>query len=424
MRALIWSLVERVFPRLAGALMMLLIARFMSPLVVGLYAWPMFILTFYYSALDGAIRQVVVPSWGSRNAVAFLVKYRFWASTLGALAMILTLGVLLIVFPSHLRGQIFSLAPLILVPFANSFAIMPLGYLQLREKWRPLAVQQVWSAGLSLLASVPAVLITHSLLGAAIQVLLGEALFAVLAQRAALRLGMRSHRDGLELGAHYGREFVHASFFFITGWLQGQADRILVGSISGTSALGSYNFALAIARNPGDAVSASTANVLRVEVSRDREESPQELAHRADKVLVRATLLGVALVLGLFAGIEIVLRPFLGARWATPLDASVIMAASILPTIVAWSLAPILMAVGRLSWGTPIKVIGILMAVPIALAATHSITLAAWFVVLREVVMLVLLMVACRGSAPWRAFTVSLIATIGCLVLALVLNAR
>ncbi|WP_184349375.1 oligosaccharide flippase family protein, partial [Xanthomonas vasicola] len=130
---------------------------------------------------------------------------------------------------------------------------------------------------------------------------------------------MPAHVEALGAGTTLTREFRHSSGFFILGWLQGQADRILLGAIAGTAALGSYNLAMAVARNPGDAGSSSTANVLRVRL--DKADGVDDVRGAANALLVRAALLSAALVVALNVGTEFILRPFLGAAWTKPLDA-------------------------------------------------------------------------------------------------------
>lgn len=421
MHSLIWSLVERVLPRAASALLMVMLAYFMSPFIVGLYAWPMLILTFYYSALDGAIRQIVVPSWKSATAFRLLQLYRKWATLLGFVAMVGTLVVLWIAFPTTVHIQIISLLPLVLVPAFNSWAIIPLGYLQKLDRWRLLAQLQVWSALTSLVVSLPALVLTHSLLGASLQVLLTEGIFAIGAQVCAARNGMNEARSELLDGATYGREFAHSSLFYISGWAQAQIDRILVGAFSGTLTLGSYNFALAIARNPGDAISASTSNVLRVRLSKHgRHAHPRALGNTADRLLYRGVALGGLLCLAIIAGAEFVLRPLLSVSWQSPLDAAVPATISIIPTILSWSLSVVMLSVNRIRWGTPIRVVGMFLGLPIAYAAISSLELAAWFVLAREVVMLLLFMLACGKAVPWRSCAAGLTICVCFSVIALI----
>ena len=66
------------------------------------------------------------------------------------------------------------------------------------------------------------------------------------------------------------------------------------------------------------------------------------------------------------------------------------------------------MSIGRLGWRAPIKAVGIFLAVPIALAALTSIELAAWMLLLHEAILLVLLLIASKSAAPWKAGFLSL----------------
>lgn len=408
MKHLIWSLVERVLPRAANALLMVLLAYFLTPFQVGLYVWPMLILTFYYSALDGAIRQVVVPSWSSRNAFGLLIAYQRWASVAGVTVMISTIGVMLLHFTED-RAQIVGLLPLVAVPVFNSISVIPLGFIQRMNDWRALARMQVMAAAVSLIVSVPAVVLTRSLTGASLQVLLTECIFAFAVRKAARARGMEEIRAGLSEGPTYGREFFHASVFFVGGWAQAQIDKVLIGAFAGTGLLGSYNFALAVARNPGDAISASTSNVLRVKLSEAEVGSPREVGKAADGVLLKAVGLGVVMVVLLMVGVEFILKPILGATWKAPLDASLPATISILPTILSWGLPVVMLTIKRLAWGGPLRVIGILLALPIAYAATVSLSAAAWALLGREVVMAVLFMLACGKAVPVRVSAITLL---------------
>ena len=144
----------------------------------------------------------------------------------------------------------------------------------------------------------------RSLLGASLQVALVEVLFCWMVHRRARALGIEAATKGASSGAGYGREFGHASAYSIVGWLQGQADRLLIGGLSGTAALGSFSFATAIARNPGDAISASTGNVLRVKISVDQGLSAFEVRQRSDQLLMRGLALGMVLVLAASTALE------------------------------------------------------------------------------------------------------------------------
>jgi O-antigen/teichoic acid export membrane protein len=403
-------LIERVFPRLASAILMVLLAHFVTPVVVGLYVWPTIIITFYYAALDGAVRQVVVPSFENSSAYGFLLRYRFWASICGASILLVTLALMWVVFPPALHSQIAAMTPLVLVPVANSFAVIPIGFLQRSESWSRLASAQVVVALASLAVSLPLLFLTRSLLGASVQVFLGELFFALFVQRAALKAGLRSHLDSLAPGHTPSEEFRHSAWFFILGWAQGQADRILLGTIAGTAALGSYNLAMAVARNPGDAVSSSTANVVRVRVAGAKG---RDLVRKiADHVLLRAVLLSASLVIVLNVVTAIVLRPLLGAAWVGPLEAVYPASLSIIITTVSWSLTPVLLVGNRMRFAVPIKAIGIVLAAPIAVAALHTVEAAAWAVFGRELVLLALLSIACGRAVPYRAICASLLVTL------------
>jgi hypothetical protein len=150
--------------------------------------------------------------------------------------------------------------------------------------------------------------------------------------------------------------------------------------------------------------------VLRVRL--DKADGVDDVRGAANALLVRAALLSAALVVVLNVGTEFILRPFLGAAWTKPLDAVYPASLSILVTTITWSLAPVLMARGRLAWGTPIKAVGVVLAIPIAVAAAHSVESAAWVYLGRELVLLVLLAFGCGRATPYRAVGLSLSLTV------------
>lgn len=183
----------------------------------------------------------------------------------------------------------------------------------------------------------------------------------------------------------------------------------MLGVIAGTAALGSYNLAMAVARNPGDAVSMSTANVVRVRLARAGGRGRGR--ESVDQVLVRAVALAAVLVILLNLVTAYVIRPLLGPSWTEPLDAVLPASLSIIITTVSWSLTPVLLVSGRLRWAVPIKVVGVALAVPIAFAALHSVEAAAWVVLGREVILLAALSLACGRAVPIRSLCASLLAT-------------
>ncbi|MGZ0069651.1 oligosaccharide flippase family protein [Microbacterium arborescens] len=329
----------------------------------------------------------------------------------------LSLVALLVAWLTNEWALVLSAAPLLLVPLVNVRSVRTTAFMQVAAQWRSLAVIQASAAGLSLLVSVPLLLAFDSLLGPALQLLITELLFALMVARRASRFGIKERAMLLPEGERLGPTFGHLSAQAALGWIQGQADRILLGAFAGSAALGSYSFALALGRNPGDAISVASANVSRATVvaQSDEDEARQVL----DRFLVKALLASAVIVLGLAVGVQVLLPLFLDATsWGEAIRAAGPILLSTVATVYAWSLSPVLIQFGAGRLLTGVKLIGLLFAPLIALAATSSLELAAWLLLARETVMMLAAVAVRWRLAPRRALAVALVGLVlGSLVL-------
>jgi hypothetical protein len=134
------------------------------------------------------------------------------------------------------------------------------------------------------------------------------------------------------------------------------------------------------------------------------------------KVLRVAGGLGMMSVVGVWAIAHFALEPLLGVVWLPALRAVPIVALSAVLSIISWSATTLMVAQGRSARGLPVQILGIAMAIPIAIAATSSLELAAWFVVARDLSLMLLISALAGRLIPWR---VVLVLTAGTGLLAL-----
>jgi O-antigen/teichoic acid export membrane protein len=402
-RHLIWSFFERFFPRAASSAITLILATFLSPAGIGVYSWVIIGLTFYQSVTDAAVRQIAVPSVSGHAGLNFLRKYSWWSAVSGGLALVALLLVLALTLPNHISGQAWLLLPVVVIPAVTAVRAKYVAYLQKGSEWRLLAGAQLFAAAFSFAVSIPLLILTRSLLATAIQLALTEFWFSAQVILAARKKGWARYAQALPQGDSPAREFRHISAYSLLGWLQGQGDRLLIALMTGPATLGLYAFAWSLSRSVGDAVSNSTANVLRPVIVQSPKLSSKEIARNADRLLLRSLVMSAAIVIVTSTVSKYVMPLILDRSWDSSLNLVPIMSLSIIPTLLAWSLTVILMATGSLRWATPIKGVGVGLGVVVAFAALVNLELAAWVLVLRETIVLGLMLLVARAAVPWKA---------------------
>lgn len=414
MTHIVWSLVERSFPRVASAVLMLTLAALTSPDLVGIYAWAALALTLVSACSDAALRQIIITLFRNQASLAFLRRYRWTAAVVGTLAMgivILTLALLNLGRPETIR-QALSLLPMALVPAVLAWSVLHIGYLQLRNAWRTLAGTQFWAALGSLVVTLPIVLATGSLLAAALQPLITEFVVALIARSRALRLNEVEFLRNIPDHSIGNNEYWHATVLSILGWFQSQSDRLLVGLIGGTTLLGLFNTGWALGRSGAESLGAAAANVMRSQMRDVESQTPERQREMMSRPLIMCAFAGLGVALVTVSLSVWVIGPILGDEWRMSVDAASVLAVSTPATAVGWSMTSALAGRGRLKWGSPAKLVGIALSILVAFAALQSLEAAAWVVVAREWVVLFLAVIALKLGVPWRPMAVTAAATL------------
>ncbi|MET3512080.1 lipopolysaccharide biosynthesis protein [Plantibacter flavus] len=402
---LAWAILERILPRVASALIMLVLAARLTPSLVGMYAWMVLALTLVQTVGDTAARQTAVVHGDTEAGERFVRRFRVWSALIGGAALAVTVGALVLTHHAEDRWQAIALAPFVLVPAASAVGIDALVRLQRAGRWKEIASHQAWSSTGSLLCSVPTLLATGSLLASALQAMLAEAGFALLNRRRAARLPRASAADAhsREPTANVLGDYLHTALFSLLGWGQGQTDRLSIGALAGGARLGQYAFAMSLSRSIGDAAALAAINVLRpvlAEAARDGRGS--QIVALTEASLRRSLVLAVVAAMATSIGAELVLGPFLADDWDPALALVPVLTLSVAPSVVAWSVTAVLQAESRMRRASPIKAVGVLLSLPVGVVALHDLQLAAWLVNARELVVMALLLLAARHRAPWR----------------------
>lgn len=423
---LAWSIIERVLPRMASALVMLVLAAVLTPEIVGVYAWMILALTLVQTVGDTAARQTAVIHAGTIAGVRFVRRFRVATTLAGGTSLAIVILMLLLTQDESIRWQILALLPFVLVPGCSALGLNALVSLQLAGRWRDIASAQATSSLASLFCSIPTLLLTQSLLASALQATLAELGFALLNRRRAARL-LRNTSDASDATdttipapvasgtmkdgepdhvtpeRSAARDYLHTAVFALLGWGQGQTDRLSIGSLAGTAQLGQYSFAMSLSRSIGDAAAVAAVNVVRpVLAEAARAGRRSELARIADGSLRRSIPLTALAAFITTAAVQLGVAPFLGAGWDPALALVPILSLAVVPSVVAWTITAILQADGGMQRASGIKAVGVVLSIPIGIVALTDLQLAAWLVSGREVLIMGLLLLAARRHAPWR----------------------
>ncbi|RZT18924.1 O-antigen/teichoic acid export membrane protein [Mycobacterium sp. BK558] len=398
----IWAAFERVIPRAVLAVTTVMAAAVTDPHAIGIYSWAVLILTLHQSLTDQAIRHLAVVHVVSSGGLAFLRRYAFVAGASGAALMAAAVVVIVALSGrSHVVIDVANLLPLIFVPCAQAAAVRPTAELQRNQLWAKVSLWRTISSLIGVAFGVAVVLTTRSIMGACIAILVSELSFTAMVRRSSLNGPQRELSDGTPSTGTW-RTFGHMAVYSGLAWLQGQSERVFLGAWAGTAALGSYSLGLSVGRSAGDAIAASQANVLRVDLSESALACDDDLRVALGRHLRAALFLAWASAILTVALAWLLLAPFLGEEWQAALKMVPVLALTAIPSAVAWSSAPVHIQRGKARSALLAPALCLLMAPLIALAAMSSLVAAAWVVLLRDCVLAATQLLLMGRAAPWR----------------------
>lgn len=398
----IWAFIERLVPRGGTALVMLLLAVVVTPAEVGVYTLSMMLVMLVQTMTDGSVRGIAISAVPTRKGRRFLRRYQWWTSIAGTAVVGFGLWIIWLSLDPQLAPSVAGALPLLLMPVATALRVRATADLQIEGYWRSLARSQAVSTVISLVISIPILFATETIIASSVQAVLTELIFTLFVLRSNRRVVLHLTEDQVREGLRRrpGPEMLHISGYQLLGWVQSQADRFLVGAFVGPAGLGQWSFAQNIARAAGDSLAASTTNVLRPALFSGSEQTSRAAGRQ---VMDRALIMIVVVELFVVAVAMTVLPRLLDEAWDPAIAAVPMVALSCVVTTLTWSLSIYLLKADRIFFASPIKVVGILMALPIALVAVHDFRLAAWMLVLRESLEAALLLVVTRKVVPWSS---------------------
>lgn len=394
------SLIERVLPRMSSALVILTLAAFTSPHYVGIYNLVTLIYTAVLATVDSGARFVVIRVLTEPGGMRIMNRYRLIMPIAGF--MILGGFMLYLLSNGTLEGwgAFFQVLPVALAPGFGALGLLYVGMLQATNQWGTLARMQLRASLLGLLVGGTVLVLTRSLLGPSLQLAVTEGAFAVLCW-------LRARRATEPLPRPVpGRKSIVSDMTTMSGyalltWFQTQAERLFMTAFAGTVALGTYTAGSAVGRAPGDALAASTANMVRVAIA--DKELEKDVREASDHYLSRALLLAVAgVVVAQVAAV--VLTPLLGEQWVPAMSMVPFIAMVSFPSVLSWATSVLLVRAGG-AWKTFVgPTIGVVLGAVIAWAASFNLHLAATILVVREFTVVLVAYLFIGKAAPWRSF--------------------
>ncbi|RLY91582.1 hypothetical protein CWC38_04215 [Kocuria tytonicola] len=394
------SLIERALPRVSSALVILTLAAFTNPHYVGIYNVVTLLYTAIQVTIDSGARFAVMRVLTEPGGMKIMNRYR---AIMPLLAFVLLVGLMLIM---RWRGtlenwhEFFQVLPVAFAPGFGALGLLYVGTLQATSQWGLLARLQLRASLAGLLVGGTVLVLTHSLLGPSLQLAVTEGVFALLCWwRARRNTHPIPHAEPGEqsilsdMGAMSG--------YALMAWFQGQAERLFMTFFAGTAVLGTYTAGSAVGRAPGDALAASTANMVRVGIA--DKQTAREIRETSERYLFGALLIAVVGVVVAQVA-SIVLVPLLGEKWTLAMSMVPFIAMVSFPGVLSWAASVLLVRTGS-AWKTFVgPVIGIAFGAVIAWVASFDLHLAATVLVLREFTVVLVAYLFIGRAAPWRSF--------------------
>jgi O-antigen/teichoic acid export membrane protein len=393
-----------------SALLLLLLAYFSTPGIVGVYNWGIIFYTLFQALTDSPLRQILIIVSSSRKGLRFLRKYRIYAASMGVVTLSTAFFLLYQNVDSSVRSQVWALLPLALAPIFTATGVAGLGRIQANHGWHVLAAGQSIAAIASLVVAFPVLFLTHSPIGCTVGLLTTEAVFAIWCIRRSREFSTPLISTVRE---RVGSMYVHMAGYSGLAWLQGQADRVLIGSFSGASNLGYFSMASALARSLGDALASSSANLLRSEIGTLHQPTTKQVRIAATRSLNKGIWLATSASVASIAATEFVVRPLLGPEWETALSIVPVIALCTVPSLLSWSSAVLHLANKSSSRALIAPAVGVVFALPIALVAASDLQAAAWIVVVRELTLCTLAYGLIGKMAPWGSLRIGIATVLG-----------
>ncbi|MBU3749050.1 MAG: hypothetical protein FGM52_01125 [Mycobacterium sp.] len=360
-----------------------------DPFQMGIYAWGFLAVSFIGSFSDYPMRICALQLTASTEGRRFLRRQTVVIGTASFAVLVCALCAIPTITGAESQFKTFcSLAPMLAVPVAWSASILPTIMLQIGGEWGRVSLARAISAIVGSGVGIPIVLATRSIIGPCTAVAIAELVYVLLIRRSRPReeesLQFCPDSAHAKEVAEFWPTYRHMALYASFGWLQGSADRWLIGLWAGTGALGIYSLGSAIGRSLGEVVAISQEGVVRVDLHARQARSDELIKQVLGRHLRATLLLSLATGVATIVFAELVFAPILGPQWNVALQLVPIFVLSTLPLAIACQSGPVHVQRGRSRIAAIAPGVCIAFAPLVGLAATHSLIAATWVYLIRE----------------------------------------
>lgn len=369
------SVADRLVSRGASAIVALVVATVVRPQDAGVYALGVLALTFIQAVGDSTIRQIGVATWRYSTGSRFMDRSTAVVAIGGGAVMAAFIAILAAVGVCS-AWQALQLSPLVAVSVVSGLALRRVTLAQYHGQWTRIARSQLIGSAASLIVTLPLVGVLGIAAGSA-QSLVAELVFLLLLPKAGDRpVPDRDH------GAVTRDFFLPTAASNVLGFLQGQAERVVMAALAGTRVLGLFTLAVSVSRIVVEALLLGLLNVLRSRLA--RADSEVEKSAIVSQFIIRGAWLAIGIQVLVVGIARWVLPLILQPDWQPALDIVPILTTSAVPIAGMWCISAYLIDGGRARHLLLWQFIGIALGVVTGLAATVALPLAALASLVRD----------------------------------------
>jgi O-antigen/teichoic acid export membrane protein len=371
---------ERLVSRGTSAVVGLVVAVHVSPAEAGVYAMAFLALSLVQEVGENTVRPLGVAMWRREGGALLLRRAAAVVSVGGATAMAIAIG-LLWALSAASAAQAVALLPFVAVAALHGAILPALTRAQYDGRWGSIARGQAIGSIASIVVCVPLAPVLGIAAGS-LQTVVTEGILLVLllARRGRMPIPDLPPRRMLK---EYVIPTLQSNVF---GWLQGQAERIVLSALGGAATLGLYSIASQIARAVSDAVVLGLTNVLRARLANSRTDEERHTVLRS--VMLQAAVGALVVQTTMIALDLLVLGRLLDSSWHPALLIVPILSVSSVPTACMWCASSYLIVRGRASVLVPWHWIGVALSVGAGFAVAADLLAGACAAVLRDAVAL------------------------------------
>lgn len=376
------SAVERLLNRSGGVIAALLLATQTTPAVTGKFTLVALFLSLFQTVWELSLRQLSPETLKRERGHRQLRKASMGAAALNGAGVLIVILVSLLLDVVSFREAL-ALIPLAVAGVMTGLSVVRVGILQLNSRWTQLSKYQSYAVILSLVVGVP-LIVFHGLIGASIQMMLCETVFALLVFRARRTYGEVVPTDSEIHRRTLSRSLAAVSSSNLAGWAQGQVERLVIALASTTALLAQYSLALSATRVFYEAGILGQLSHFRFELSKVAAGSARRTY--VSRRLARAgwVALGVQLLVSVLGSLALAI--VLSSEWTTAVHLVPILASTLGALTMSWFSSSALIVEGRVRSLLGVQVFGLFMSVVAGIALTHSLLLGALILVLRDVI--------------------------------------